>query len=198
MRKQILLQLILLFFQKEVFNLKEIEKWGAKKGVVLQTIKDVNQSLVDDNLVNTDKIGAGAFFWALPSMGYQSRQNLINNVTQNTAEVEKDISEAEVKIEQEKEVRVPMDGKREQMLKELEELKKENSELNTRIKMYEKCDPKRLDEINANKKICKDAMVRWTDNLYEMENWIKKNNQAMTNQELHQAFPILKDLDYLD
>ena len=36
---------------KEVFNLKEIEKIGAKKGVVFQTIKDVNQSLVDDNLV---------------------------------------------------------------------------------------------------------------------------------------------------
>jgi|LauGreDrversion4_2_1035121.scaffolds.fasta_scaffold634438_1 hypothetical protein len=37
--------------KKEVLNLKEIEKWGAKKGVVLQTIKDVNQSLIDDNLV---------------------------------------------------------------------------------------------------------------------------------------------------
>ena len=37
--------------QKQVFNLKEIEKIGAKKGVVFQTIKDVNQSLVDDNLV---------------------------------------------------------------------------------------------------------------------------------------------------
>ena len=28
--------------RKEVFNLKEIEKIGAKKGVVFQTIKDVN------------------------------------------------------------------------------------------------------------------------------------------------------------
>jgi hypothetical protein len=38
--------------------------------LVFQTIKDVNQSLVDDNLVETDKIGAGAFFWALPSKGF--------------------------------------------------------------------------------------------------------------------------------
>ena len=65
--------------RKEVFNLKEIEKIGAKKGVVFQTIKDVNQSLVDDNLVQFDKIGAGAFFWSLPSMAYQNRQNLIQN-----------------------------------------------------------------------------------------------------------------------
>jgi hypothetical protein len=38
--------------------------------LVFQTIKDVNQSLVDDNLVETDKIGSGAFFWALPSKGF--------------------------------------------------------------------------------------------------------------------------------
>lgn len=54
-----------------MLNLKELEKWGPKKGIVLQTVKDVNQSLIDDNLVETDKIGAGAFFWALPSKGFQ-------------------------------------------------------------------------------------------------------------------------------
>lgn len=52
---------------REPLNLKEIEKYGARKGVVPQAIKDVNQSLVDDNLVENDKIGIGAFFWALPS-----------------------------------------------------------------------------------------------------------------------------------
>lgn len=29
-------------------------------------IKDVNQSLVDDNLVEGDKIGAANFFWSFP------------------------------------------------------------------------------------------------------------------------------------
>jgi hypothetical protein len=45
--------------------------------------------LVDDNLVETDKIGAGAFFWALPSKGFQSRQNLIDNVMKHTEEIKK-------------------------------------------------------------------------------------------------------------
>ena len=67
--------------KKDVFNLKEIEKLGAKRGVVFQAIKDVNQSLVDDNLVQFDRIGAGAFFWALPSEGYSKRANLLKNVT---------------------------------------------------------------------------------------------------------------------
>ena len=70
---QIVLNLFVTFiliFQKAVFNLKEIEKIGAKKGVIVQAIKDVNQSLVDDNLVESDKIGIGSFFWALPSKGF--------------------------------------------------------------------------------------------------------------------------------
>ena len=36
---------------REPLNLKEIEKLGTRKGVIPQAIKDVNQSLVDDNLV---------------------------------------------------------------------------------------------------------------------------------------------------
>ena len=41
-------------------------------------------------------------------------------------------------------------------------------------------------------------MIRWTDNLYEMENWMKKNNPGIKSEELYQAFPILRDLDYLE
>lgn len=34
---------------------------------VLQTVKDIVQSLVDDGLVDTDKVGSSVFFWAFPS-----------------------------------------------------------------------------------------------------------------------------------
>ncbi len=53
--------------EKVPFNLKEIETIGSRMGVVQQTIKDVNQSLVDDSFVNSDKIGASNFFWSFPS-----------------------------------------------------------------------------------------------------------------------------------
>ena len=39
------------------FQLKELEKLGPKKGVISQSVKDVVQSLVDDDLVAKDKIG---------------------------------------------------------------------------------------------------------------------------------------------
>lgn len=42
---------------KDVFLLKDIERLGSKRGVVLQSVKDVLQSLVDDDLVHQEKIG---------------------------------------------------------------------------------------------------------------------------------------------
>ena len=86
------------YSNKEVYNLKEIEKLGAKKGVVFQTIKDVNQSLVDDNLVQFDKIGAGAFFWGLPSMGYQNRKVALANLDKNIQEANKNFEEIKSQI----------------------------------------------------------------------------------------------------
>ena len=111
--------------------------------------------MVDDNLVETDRIGIGAFFWALPSKGFQSRQNLIDNLQKHTEEIKKQIEETSAKIDTEKGLRVPLvDGERDEMLKELAELQKENSTLSTKMKMYEKCDPKRMDELAQKKKVC--------------------------------------------
>lgn len=50
------------------FQLKELEKLGPKKGVISQSVKDVVQSLVDDDLVLKDKIGTSvsiSAYWLL-------------------------------------------------------------------------------------------------------------------------------------
>ena len=48
----------ILYETKDFFLLKELEKIAPKqKGIIAQSVKDVLQSLVDDNLVDTDKIG---------------------------------------------------------------------------------------------------------------------------------------------
>lgn len=64
--------------------------------------------------------------------------------------------------------------------------------------MFEKCDPKVMVELEQKRKVCKEGMVRWTDNLYEMETWMKRNKAAMGSEEMYQAFPILRDLDYIE
>jgi len=54
--------------QRDFFTLKDMEKAMPKlKGIVLQSVKDVLQSLVDDRLVNSEKIGTSNYYWAFPS-----------------------------------------------------------------------------------------------------------------------------------
>jgi hypothetical protein len=42
-----------------------------KAGIVLPSVKEVLDSLRADDLVNSDKIGAGNFFWSFPSKTHQ-------------------------------------------------------------------------------------------------------------------------------
>ncbi len=78
---------------------------------------------------------------------------MIDNVTKHTEEIKNQIDECQVKIAAEKESRVSLDGEREKMLKEYADLLKENQELKNKMKMYEKCDPKRMEELSQKKKI---------------------------------------------
>ena len=131
-----------ILIQKEVLNLKEIEKWGPKKGIVLQTVKDVNQSLIDDNLVETDKIGAGAFFWALPSKGFQVRKNLMDDYDAKIEKAKADIAEAKKQMERAQKQRGNGDGQRDVLQAEQAKLLKEKGNLETEFKNYERSDPK--------------------------------------------------------
>lgn len=47
---------------KEVFRLKDLESKLSKEcGIVSQSVKDVVQGLVDDELIDSDKIGTSSF-----------------------------------------------------------------------------------------------------------------------------------------
>ncbi|RCN27795.1 hypothetical protein ANCCAN_26467, partial [Ancylostoma caninum] len=63
-----------LFYEsKEFFQMKELEKIAPKKkGVISQSVKEVTQSLVDDGLVECEKIGTFVCYWAFPSKASQT------------------------------------------------------------------------------------------------------------------------------
>lgn len=48
---------------------QELERIAPKeKGIIANSVKDVLQNLVDDGLVDTDKIGNSIYFWAFPKL----------------------------------------------------------------------------------------------------------------------------------
>ena len=66
------------------YHMKEIEKLGAKKGIHPMIVKDVLDSLLGDNLVEQEKVGASSYYYALPSKVYQAKQNCINRIDTET------------------------------------------------------------------------------------------------------------------
>lgn len=60
-------RLLSVFHDKfDFYNLKEIEKLGTKKGIAGPLIKDVLQQLLDEDLINCEKIGGKNFYYSFP------------------------------------------------------------------------------------------------------------------------------------
>ena len=75
-------KMLQLFYErKEFWLLKEVERIAPKeKGIVSQSVKEVLQSLVDDDLINTDKIGSSVYFWAFPSNSMVMKKKKLNEL----------------------------------------------------------------------------------------------------------------------
>ena len=147
-------------------SLKEIEKFGSRKGIHPMMVKEVNKSLIDDNLVENDKIGIGSFFWALPSQGLQKRKNAIEDYDNKILAATTDVAEKTKKIEEANKSRDNADGNRDGLLKKLDQLRKQKLELSNELKNYERSDPKQLLKMQDDMKLAKDSVNRWTDNLF--------------------------------
>merc|ERR1712038_2174597 len=91
-----------IFFEtKDVYLLKDLEKVAPKmKGITSMSVKDVLTSLVDDGLVDTEKIGTSVYFWAFPSKASQNRKRKIDTLNEQVEEVKRKRKTAEAEIAQ--------------------------------------------------------------------------------------------------
>jgi len=87
------------------------------------------------------------------------------------------------KIKQEKADRNDDTGQREELMRKVKLARLRNESLKGEIKLYEKCDPKRLERVKKQAKVCEEASTRWTDNLFELMKWIKQNT-GMSEEEV--------------
>lgn len=86
----------------DVFVLKDIEKLASKKGVILQTVKEVLQGLVDDDLVHQEKIGISNYFWAFPSEASVKLENEVTKLKSDLAQLQRRKVDIAEKISQQK------------------------------------------------------------------------------------------------
>ncbi|QRV96557.1 meiotic nuclear division-like protein [Ceratobasidium sp. AG-Ba] len=87
---------------RDFYQLKELEKLGPKmKGIVSQSVKEVLQSLVDDGIVQSDKIGSSNFFWCFPSAEGSKIKSELTAAQEEIAPLESKITTLCMEIEKE-------------------------------------------------------------------------------------------------
>ncbi|CAH0520945.1 unnamed protein product [Peronospora belbahrii] len=181
---------------KEVFNLKEVEKLGSKAGVVLQTIKDVNQALVDDTLVDCDKIGSANYFWSFPSTLSQSRKRKLSELEQRRQAIEEKLIKVKQSINEQKALR-PESEERVLKLHRLEEQNAKVQALRIKVQHLADNDPAILNELESKLRVAKEGCDRWTDNVYTLKSWVVKK-RGVEGREVDKWLGIKDDFDYVE
>ncbi|XP_048457642.1 meiotic nuclear division protein 1 homolog [Rhincodon typus] len=187
-----------IFFEtKDVFQLKDLEKIAPKeKGITSMSVKEVLQSLVDDGMVDTERIGTSNYFWAFPSKAHHIRKKKLEQLKHQLAEGTQRKQSLQQSIEKAKVGRQNTD-KRANMLKELEELRQQRNQLKAELEKYKECDPEVIEGIRQANKVAKDAANRWTDNVFAIKSWANKKFGFERNK-IDKAFGIPEDFDYID
>ncbi|KAM5531830.1 hypothetical protein V8D89_010786 [Ganoderma adspersum] len=167
---------------KDFYQLKELEKMAPKmKGIVSQSVKEVLQSLVDDGLVQADKIGSSNFFWSFPSQRGAIMQNRLSTAKEQQASLRAQVLDLKTAVEVEKQTR-PESNKRAEALAKLATLKAEYANVETELAAYGACDPVKMEEKRRAIVLAKEAAVRWTDNyLVLLSHFTRQNGVEATD-----------------
>lgn len=183
---------------QDFFLLKELEKLGPKKGVISQSVKDVVQSLVDDDLVLKDKIGTSVYFWSLPSCAGNQLTNARKKLNSDLSSLTKHLAEL---IEQRvslKRGREDSDD-REMALEELKTIEMQHKKLKGELALYADNDPAAVETMKNAIEVAHSAANRWTDNMFTLQQWCSSNFPEAKEQleHMYKEVGITEDLDYL-
>jgi Fe2+ or Zn2+ uptake regulation protein len=184
------------FFEKQdFFQLKDVEKLcSQEKGITLQTVKDVLASLVDDGLVDSEKIGTSIYYWSLPSKALQRRREKLD-------ELEKECELEKVKCKKmSEELKCKLlsdeeEAKRLELFEEYNRLVEVNQSLIKQLDAHKQNDPHAYEELCLSVAISKSACNRWIDNIFAVRDWLKKKfriDEGIINKQ----FDIPAELDY--
>ncbi|KAK7576453.1 hypothetical protein V9T40_012739 [Parthenolecanium corni] len=175
----------------------EIEKIASKeKGINAQLVKDIVQNLVDDGLVDSDKIGTSVFFWSYPSKALNTKKRKLEELTSKIEETSKKLKSTSEKLE---EVKVNNEDTEEKskIFEEIQTLALAEKDLKEKLELYANNDPELFQNKKDDTKKFLEAANRWTDNIFEIKSWCKRKFMIEESL-LDKQFNIPRDLDYIN
>ncbi|OIW15738.1 hypothetical protein TanjilG_04273 [Lupinus angustifolius] len=183
----------------DFYLLKELEKLGPRKGVISQSVKDVVQSLVDDDLVSKDKIGTSVYFWSLPSCAGNQLRNVYRKLDSDLQSSKKRYVELVDQCEALKKGREESD-EREVALAELKAIELKHNELKNELEKYRDNDPAAFEAMKEAIEVAHASANRWTDNIFTLRQWCSNNFPEAKEQleNMYKEIGITDDFDYLE
>jgi hypothetical protein len=168
----------------DVFVLKDIEKLSAKKGIISQTVKEVLQTLVDDDLVHQEKIGISNYFWSFPAEATVKIEAERKKAEADLASAKVLLEELGAKVEQAKQGKQSTQQRSDKMAA-MRQLQLKLQKLQQELEQYKENDPETVEACRQATVVSKEAANRWLDNLWSMKSWCKKqfpNNEEELNK----------------
>mmetsp|Transcript_22844 Transcript_22844/g.68587 ORF Transcript_22844/g.68587 Transcript_22844/m.68587 type:complete len:207 (+) Transcript_22844:170-790(+) len=186
--------------RKEPFNIKELTKAAKAAGLNEKLVPDINASLMDDNYVQSDKIGSGNYFWSFPGAQGAQAKKQVDEAKARLAKAQARLAAAKEAEATAKAGREDPDGSRAAKLKQLEELRGRRRDLEATLESLKANDPEELARINKLAQEMKGHAARWTENLYAVKSWLvqKKNVAPYQVDELFKSCGLPKNLDVDD
>lgn len=181
---------------KQVYTEKEIIVLASKAGVNANTIVDINQALVDDNLVDKDKIGGSNYFWSFPAkkdrqlqLQHEATLQEIEILKQKVATASSQLSDAKRGREDNSE------GERVTKLTRLAVLTKDFAVYEQELEGLKENDPQALADLQKELDLVKNAANRWTDNIFNCKTYLVKK-RGMDKKEATKILGITAAFDY--
>uniref|UniRef100_A0A061RK68 Meiotic nuclear division protein 1 homolog n=1 Tax=Tetraselmis sp. GSL018 TaxID=582737 RepID=A0A061RK68_9CHLO len=183
----------------DVFVLKEVEKLSVKKGVTIQSVKEVLQSLVDDDYVNQEKIGTTNFLWSFPSEKSVKLEKQLKEASARLEEAKRQKTQLAAEIDQLQTQRPDLEEAQER-LAELEALREQKASKEALVARLRGSDSVVAEAVVEAIPSARDSANRWLDNANNLKDWTKRRFPGM-EREIEGFFEengLTDEVDYLD
>ena len=141
---------------------------------LLHSVLDINQALVDDGLVDKDKIGGSNYFWSFPAKKDRLLQLEHEATLCDIIVLKEQTVLASAKLADAKRGREDEGGDRVAKLARLAELTKQHAALQTEYEALKENDPQALADLQKELELVKNAANRWTDNIFNCKTYLVK------------------------
>lgn len=181
-KEQKIEKLLSLFTPSDVYNLKDLEKLCSKVGLRSQLIKDLVTECVNDNLIQSDKIGVSTYYWKFPV-------SKSTEITRMETEKEKLLKEIEI-LKQKKEslLSTRNSENRNELIKEYKKLTEESSNCNLPFKYQDYVD------FQDNYEEIKNSVNTITEDIFSLQTYVC-DKFGMNRKDFDSAFGIKDDFD---